>query len=54
MNEDARREQIVDVFINGKLELLALTEMNMKGNGRSLVVEQVVFVYEYKVMKGLG
>ena len=33
INETAKREEVVDVFRKGKLELLALTEKKLKGNG---------------------
>ena len=33
INGTAKREKMVDVFKKGKFELLALTEMKLKGNG---------------------
>ena len=33
INEVAQREEVVDVFREGKFELLSLTETKLKGNG---------------------
>ena len=33
MNETAKREKVVDVFKEGKFELLPLIETKFKGNG---------------------
>ena len=37
INGIAKREEVVDVFREGKFELLALTEMKLKGN-RGIIV----------------
>ena len=34
VNGIAKKEEMVDVLIKGKLELLALTEIKLKGNGK--------------------
>ena len=34
INWVAKREDVVDVFREGKFELLALTELKLKGNGK--------------------
>ena len=33
INDTTKREQVVDIFKNGKFDLLALTEMKLKGEG---------------------